>query len=130
MNTKLLMTATSVGLASLGLAASFAPQEILTYLGVLPNPGLTIFVQITGALYLAFAMLDWMAKESTIGGIYNRPVAMGNFLHFAVGALALVKGVVAGQTDRSLWVAAAAYSGLAVLFGVVLFGSPVRPAKP
>ena len=32
-----------------------------------------------------------MAKESLIGGIYNRPIAIGNFMHFAVGAMALIK---------------------------------------
>ena len=126
MNTKLLLSATSLVLACLGLAASFAPHEILAYLGVAANPVLAIAVQITGALYLAFAMLDWMVRESTIGGIYNRPVAMANFLHFAVGALALVKGLIAGQAAASVWVAAAIYAVLAVLFGAILFGSPVK----
>lgn len=126
MNTKLLMTATALVLACLGLVASFAPQEILAQMGAPPNPALTIFMQITGALYLAFAMLDWMVKESVIGGIYNRPVAMGNFLHFAVGAMALVKGLAAGQTGTGVWIAAGAYCVLAVLFGIVLFGSPVK----
>jgi len=125
-NTKVLMSVTSLLLGCLGIAASFAPHEILTYLGVLANPPLAILVQITGALYLGFAMLDWMVKESTIGGIYDRPVAMANFIHFAVAALALIKGLIAGQTAASVWVAAIIYSILAVLFGVVLFGSPVK----
>ena len=38
-------------------------------------------------------MLNWMAKGTTIGGIYNRPIAIGNFMHYVVGALALVKNV-------------------------------------
>jgi hypothetical protein len=113
-------------MASLGVAASFAPREILASLGVLPNPVLSIVVQLTGALYLAFAMLNWMAKESIIGGIYNRPIAMANFLHFCAGALALVKGLIAGHTAGSVWLASAIYSVLAVLFGVILFGSPVK----
>tara|TARA_B100000795_G_C22758264_1_gene422450 strand:- start:769 stop:1020 length:252 start_codon:yes stop_codon:yes gene_type:complete len=44
-----------------------------------------------GAMYLGFAMLNWMAKGPLIGGIYDKPIAVGNFMHFGVGALALVK---------------------------------------
>jgi hypothetical protein len=35
-------------------------------------------------------MLNWMARANRIGGIYSRPVAMGNFLHFTMGALVLL----------------------------------------
>ena len=47
--------------------------------------------QACGVLYLGFAILNWMAKDDLIGGIYSRPVAMGNFLHFFTIAMALVK---------------------------------------
>jgi len=47
-----------------------------------------------GALYVDFAMLNWMVKGSLIGNIYNRPVAVANFTHFLVGGLALAKGVM------------------------------------
>jgi LytS/YehU family sensor histidine kinase len=32
-----------------------------------------------------------MAKSSPIGGIYNKPIAVGNFMHFGVAAIALFK---------------------------------------
>ena len=36
-------------------------------------------------------MLNWMAKGTLIGGIYNKPIAIGNFTHFTIGGLALIK---------------------------------------
>jgi len=119
---KLIMSASAIALGVAGLAASFLPHEALTYFGVTSGGALPLFVQVIGALYLAFAMLNWMARESLIGGIYNRPIATGNFLHFVVGALALGKG--------GLLVATVPYALFAIAFGWILFTSPVRAATP
>jgi len=122
MKTKLIMAASALTLGVAGLALTFAPAEILKSLGVSGNAAVTLAFQITGALFLGFALLDWMMKESTIGGIYNRPLAAGNFMHFFVGAIALVKAVMAGHTQPAMWVAAAIYAVFAVGFGWLLFG--------
>ena len=60
-------------------------------MGIASNPISTLSFQLLGALYLGFAMLNWMVKGSLIGGIYNTPIAVGNCMHFAVGTLALLK---------------------------------------
>jgi hypothetical protein len=74
-------------------------------------------------------MLDWMAKESVIGGIYNRPIAIGNLVHFLVAGLALVKAVAAGQRSAPLLVLAAVYALLAIAFARIAFGaSPTAAA--
>jgi len=31
---------------------------------------------------LGFSILNWMSKASLIGGIYNKPLLIGNLLHF------------------------------------------------
>lgn len=126
MNTRLLMRASAVFLGVLGAAATFLPQEILVRAGTSPAGFSVVLVQITGALYLGFAMLNWMAQGSVIGGIYSRPIAIGNLTHFMIAALALVKVVLAGQHAPVAIVAAAAYTIFAVSFGLVTFGeSPV-----
>lgn len=125
MKTKILMSASSLFLAFLGLFASFLPQEILARLGAPADAALPLLVQIGGALYVGFAMVNWMAKGSLIGGIYSRPVAMGNLAHFGIGAIVLVKGLLAGQTDPVVWVGCAVYSVFAVWFALVAFS----PAK-
>ena len=126
MNTKILMAASALFMACLGVAASFLPQEILTSIGAPSQGALPLLVQLGGALYVGFAMVNWMAKGNLLGGIYNRAVAMGNFAHFFIGATVLIKGLLAGQRVPGVWIGGAAYSVFAVWFALVAFGSPVK----
>jgi hypothetical protein len=122
MNTRLLMRASAVVLGALGASATFLPQEILVGAGAPPIGLSVILIQIAGALYLGFAMLNWMAQGSVMGGIYGRPIAIGNLVHFTVGALALVKTALAGQRVPEVVVGALIYAIFAVLFALVAFG--------
>jgi hypothetical protein len=112
MSTRLLLTLSSIAMAAAGGAGLFAPQELLR-LAHLPAAAAP-YVQLHGAALLGFAFTNWMAKESRMGGIYNRPLAIGNLAHFAIGALALLKAAVL--------VAGAVYALFALAFGVVAFG--------
>jgi hypothetical protein len=122
MKTRILMTSAAVVLGLTGAGALFAPQELLTCLGAAPAGFLPSLVQLLAAALLGLAMTDWMAKDSRIGGIYNRPIAIGNLMHFAVGALTLARFVFHGQAPTFAIVAAIVYALLAVAFGVVVFG--------
>ena len=80
MNTKLLMTSSSLLLALAGMFALFAPDVLLALLPVpIANP-LSVLIQLMGALYFSMAMMNWTAKDSAIGGIYARPVSIAIFL--------------------------------------------------
>lgn len=111
-------------MAVLGLGATFFPQEALAYTGAGPEGPGVLAIQVAGALYLGFAFLNWMAQANLIGGIYSRPVAVGNFCHFTMAALALVKGVLAGQHAAVVVGGAGTYAVFAIMFGLVLFGRP------
>ena len=90
---KLTMTISAVFLGVLGLITIFFPQEILRYFNV-PSSELTLLnIQLLGALYFGNAMLNWMSKGSLLGGIYGRPILIGNFTHFFIGAATLIKMV-------------------------------------
>jgi hypothetical protein len=91
MKTKIVMTSSAIFLGVIGILLSFLPSEIMTYLGVEPTIITTLFLKILSALYLGSGILNWMAKGSIIGGIYNRPIVIGNLMHFGVGAIALIK---------------------------------------
>jgi hypothetical protein len=127
--TRLLMAASAVCMAVAGLAGSFLPHELLRALGAPADGVLPVVVQLTAALYLGFAMLNWTAKESVIGGIYNRPVAIGNLLHFVSGALALLKYATSGRPPLPVLAVAVVYAVFAIAFGMVLFTSPVKRAS-
>jgi hypothetical protein len=126
MNTKLLMSVVAILQGAVGVLLSFLPQETAAYFHLEPLPLLVLLLQILGALYLGFAILNWVAKANLIGGIYSRPIAFGNFLHFAVAALALLKGWRYAALPRPIVAAAVVYSVFAILFGYVLFGHPLR----
>ncbi len=122
MNTRILMTAAAIVLALLGLGALFAPQELLTGIGATPSGLLPSLVQLFAAALLALAMIDWMQKDSRIGGIYNRPVAMGNLIHFAIGAMTLVRFTLHPHPPVYAIVVTVVYAAFAAGFAMVISG--------
>jgi len=107
-----------------GVAASFAPHEILAAAGVDATPVTAMLVQVLGALYLAAAMQNWMSRGNTIGGIYSRPLVVANVVHFAVVAIVLLKALAGGAQRPALVAAAIVYSGFAAAFGIVMVTHP------
>lgn len=91
MNTKILMTSSALTLGLAGIFALFMPDMVLSAQGVTATDAMSMLVQVMGTLYFAFALMNWTAKDGVIGGIYARPVSLGNFAHFFAGALLLVK---------------------------------------
>ena len=117
------MITSAAFLAVLGLATSFMPQEVLGLHGTVPDTPTVLLVQMTGALYLGFAILNWTARGVLIGGIYARPVALGNFLHFAMVAVMLIKAAIVHGVIP-LAISATVFSVFAIWFGLVLFRPP------
>ena len=110
-------------MAMLGLGASFLPQEALSYAGYQAEGMSVLLVQVTGALYFSYALLNWMARGVLIGGIYSRPVALGNFTHFFIVTIVLAKALLVHVAPPIL-IGAAIYFIFALWFGLVLFTHP------
>ena len=130
MNTKILMTASSLILGIIGLGLSFLPLEIASYIEAGTNSISIISFQLMGALYLGFAMINWMSRSSIFGGIYNKPIVIGNFMHFGVGALALVKVVSEIELHQEIFVTLTViYSIFALSFAYVFRTNPYPSQK-
>jgi hypothetical protein len=130
MNTKILMTSSALFLATIGILLSFLPNEIVEYLNVEPNIITILFLKIMSALYLGFGILNWMAKGTLIGGIYNRPIAIGNLMHFGVGAIALVKISSNIQIHSEIIISlSAVYVIFTLLFAYVFRTNPTNTEK-
>src|SRR5438128_1250089 len=123
-NTKLLMTLSGWLMFMAGIGFSFFPAEILKYAGENPSTFTTLILQLAGALYFGFGMLNRMVRNQIIGGIYGRPVAIGNFLHFLVVGIALLKSTSAFNNSPYIWTVAIIYAGFAIAFGLVTFTHP------
>ena len=125
MKTKLLMTSSAVFFGIIGILLSFLPNEIAEYLSVEPTIITILFLQILGALYLGFGILNWTAKGTLIGGIYNRPITLGNLMHFVVGAITLVKVISNIQTHTEIIIFLTVfYVIFALLFAYVFKTNP------
>lgn len=120
MHTRALMTISAIFMGLLGLGTLFAPGEILGVHGTTPDNATMLLIQMMGALYLGFAILNWTARGVLIGGIYSRPVALGNFWHFVIVGLLLSKAAFVFAA-WPLAISAAVYSAFAIWFGVVMF---------
>jgi hypothetical protein len=130
MKTKPLMTISAIFLAIIGILLSFLPKEIANYLDVELNVITILFLKMLSALYLGFAILNWMAKGTLIGGIYNKPIAIGNLMHFGVGAIALVKIASNIQTQSVIIISLTAmYVIFALLFAYIFRTNPTKTKK-
>jgi hypothetical protein len=81
-NTKILLSTSAVVLGLFGFLSSFFSQELLLHTKVTSDGAADMFIQLLAALFIGFAIMNWMNRGVIMGGIYARPLAMGNFSHF------------------------------------------------
>ena len=125
MKTKLLMTSSALFCGIIGTLLLFLPIEIAEYLSIEPTIITILFLQILSTIYLGFGILNWTAKGSLIGGIYNKPIVLGNLLHFAVGAIELIKVIFNIQAHKEIIIFLTVfYVIFAILFAYVIKANP------
>ena len=130
MNTKIVMTSSALFYAIIGILLSFLPNEIIEYLNIESTIITILFLNIMSALYLGFGILNWMAKGTLIGGIYNKPIAIGNLMHFGIGAIALVKVVSNIQTHSKIVISlTVVYVFFTILFVYIFRTNPTKMEK-
>jgi hypothetical protein len=125
MSTRLLLASSAILLGVVGAAASFAPAELLAAAGGPTAFPLPLVVQLLGAALFAFGLANWTAKDSLYGGIYARPLALGNAVHFTMGALTLARAAFRSG-GAALPAIAAVWALFAVFFLRAVFGNPLR----
>jgi len=125
MNTKTLMIISAIFLAINGFGFTFFPNEISVLLINDDNHIFILILQILGALYLGFSILNWMSKTNLIGGIYSKPLLIGNLLHFFTASVALIKLTFKVETNLQLIFSyTIIYSLFTLFFGYVFFTNP------
>jgi len=121
------MIPSAIFTGAIGLSLSFLPQEIDSILNAQANNSSMLFLQLLSALYLGFAIMNWMAKGSLIGGIYNRPLALGNLMHFGVGTIALIKIASSIDIHSEIIISLTViYAAFAVGFAYVFMHNPIK----
>lgn len=121
MNRKILMISSAIIMGIIGFFLTFMPNEALKFLNQDSTDILTFILQLMGALYLGFAILNWMAKNVLLGGIYAKPLCLGNL----IGALTLIKLAISGSLSAIyFWILTILYILFAIAFGFVSFTNP------
>lgn len=107
-----------------GLALLFAPDVLLTVLiPGFPADGAWLG-QLLGAAWLGLAALNWLQRSLVLGGIYGRPTVLANVTLYFVGALSLLRGLLAGGLPPALWLVAAPFTLLALAYAALLLRGP------
>jgi hypothetical protein len=115
------MTAASLILAAAGVFALFVPDVVLSLVNTSVTAQLSALVQLMGTLYFGFAIMNWTAKDSAIGGIYARPVSLGNFGHFFAGGLLLLRYQFSNPFNLFIMILLILYVIFAILFYWLVF---------
>lgn len=121
-DTRLLMISSALFMGVIGVLGAFIPEAITEYYNIGLGETGTILFKIAGTLYLSFAILNWMARGNIIGGIYSRPVALGNFFHFSLISLLLIKFSISNIFVTPIAICAGINAIFAGCFGYILFG--------
>ncbi|MFH4966412.1 hypothetical protein V8G69_15530 [Gaetbulibacter sp. M235] len=130
MNTKLIMVSSSIFLGVVGIGLTFFLQEISKVLDFETDILIILFSQIVGSLYLGFATLNWMSRNTIIGGIYGKPLTIGNLIHFLVSFFALFKILpITSNHFQLLFATAVIYGILTLAFGYLMILHPKKIFK-
>lgn len=88
----LIMYSSAIFMGIVGILLTFIPNEIFELAsGITPSPFQILILQLGGALYFGMAMINWYSKNQIIGGLFGRAVGIGNYTHFLIASLGLLK---------------------------------------
>lgn len=113
-----IIASSAIGLGLLGLALIFAPQETAGWFGWHVDHELP--VALLGSALFGLALLNWMGRNAVYGGIYGRPILLGNAVHAFTGSMTLIRAVDT-TTPWPLWGLTAFFVAYALGYGWMLF---------
>jgi energy-converting hydrogenase Eha subunit C len=121
MNSKTILTISAIVLFAIGVVLNFMPQELANKIGFIGLPEGSLLLQIMAGFFLGFGILNWMLKDSAVGGVYGKPLGLANLLQFGIGAFALGRAYGDGVSPQwTLWLFLV-YLVLALAFAWLVF---------
>ena len=128
MFTKLLLTGAAVFQGLYGVALLFLPDVLLGWFTPGPDVRAAFFAQQFGTALLGLAAVNWIGRTSPVGGIYGRPLVVGNVAFFTANALLLLRQALEQPAVWALWANTVIVAGFAVAFALLLFGKMQTPS--
>lgn len=110
----------------LGIVLTFLPQEIGSWLGLNSTTGAGVLAfQLLGGALFGFGMINYMGRNAILGGIYGKPILLGNLAFHFIAALELIRYMFDVQQFGVLLVIAILYTFLTAAFIRMNFTSAV-----
>ncbi len=118
----------NAGLSSLlGITCSFLPQEILEFLTLEATATAVFLIKVLGAFYLGWAILNYMIRDITMGGIYGRPIIISNLAYYGTCTILLLKEVTRPiEIQPYLFIGIAVYCVMSISYYRVLRYNPAK----
>jgi hypothetical protein len=86
------VTTSAIVLGACGLGMIFEPQELVSALGAgTGGTGSELAISLWGSPLFSLGVLIWIARRSTLGGIYGPPVVAANQAHAFAGTLIVLR---------------------------------------
>jgi hypothetical protein len=112
-----------------GAALLFASDVLVPRLVPGMPPSGAWIGQLLGAAWLGVAALNWLQRDTLLGGIYGRPVVFANLVLYFVGAMVLLRALLGPDAPRALWWIAVPGALLAAVYAVLLLRGPLDPLQ-
>lgn len=109
----------------LGILFTFLPQEAGRFLATASPASAVLFIQLLGAALFAIGLMNYMGRNAILGGIYGKPILLGNMVFHFIAALELIRYVFNSHAIEILWIPAILYAFLAAGFIKLNFTSAV-----
>ena len=119
---RVVLSASALVFAVLGVALLFLPVEAARLLGM--GPGTPLPLQLFSAGLLAMASLDWFGRGAIYGGIYGRPLVLANFAFGTIVAGSLISALRNEALEPWGWIVAGVFAAHAVVFFVMMRRPP------
>ncbi|MEX0724371.1 MAG: hypothetical protein WD357_04795 [Gracilimonas sp.] len=125
---KIVMTGSATLYLILGLGISFFPEVTGRILGTASQSGLDLLLmKVVGALLFGFGVINLMARNSAIGGIYGRAIVLGNIMIALITGSQFLKYIIsANEIEPHFWAITILFLLLFVSFLKLFFTPPVE----
>lgn len=108
---KSLMIASGFLNGILGILLTFLPQETGRWLGTSSQTGADILIlQLLGGALFGIGLMNYMGRNAVLGGIYGKPIILGNMAFHFIAGLELIKYLFDTQQWGILLIPAILYS--------------------
>lgn len=123
---KLILTISSMIYLLFGLVISFLPQETGRIFGTASQYGMDLLLmKVIGALFFGLGLINFMSRSSIIGGIYGRPITLGNVMVSLIISGQFVKfNISQDGVGGHLWVVAIIFILITLSFIYLFFKTP------